>query len=168
MTRGPARSFPERDAEITRLVAEGWLSLEEIGQRFGITRERVRQIAKRNGQSRNHVYVPARPRFGRLVVCSHCGALVPMGTLRRHNEEKDHKTFPRQKLRPSDLRLIREAYLRGLGYKTLGALFGVHQENIKQHVVRMGIPRRGAGKYDRNRAARLRLIADVRAARSVA
>jgi RNA polymerase primary sigma factor len=43
--------LPTRDAEIVSyyfgLKGEGYMTLEEIGQMFGLTRERVRQIKER-------------------------------------------------------------------------------------------------------------------------
>jgi len=45
----PPPHLKERDGEIARLYAERDLTLREIGERFGLTRERVRQIAGRAG-----------------------------------------------------------------------------------------------------------------------
>lgn len=47
MMRGPGTS--DRTKEIARLVAESDLKYREIGERFGITRQAVHQIAKRTG-----------------------------------------------------------------------------------------------------------------------
>lgn len=41
--------FADRDAEIERLYLEDGLTLEEIGRKFQLTRERVRQLLKRRG-----------------------------------------------------------------------------------------------------------------------
>lgn len=72
-SRGPPE--PEhlrgRNEEIARLYAEGDLTLREIGERFNLSRERVRQIAKRAGVT---LRVARRPR-------------VPAERLRERNAE---------------------------------------------------------------------------------
>ena len=42
-----AKQFAGRNADIARLVDEGELSCDEIGKRYKITGERVRQIARK-------------------------------------------------------------------------------------------------------------------------
>lgn len=50
--RGPNRRSVERELEMARLYAAGQ-TLQQIGEQFGMTRERVRQLIKRQGMSRN-------------------------------------------------------------------------------------------------------------------
>lgn len=44
----------ERDKRLCRMFEEGNLSLQGVGDCFGITRERVRQILKKNGIDSRH------------------------------------------------------------------------------------------------------------------
>jgi hypothetical protein len=58
--KGPRN--PEREADIKKLREEG-KSLDEIGAKYGITRERVRQICKRLGLESGYMkskYTPVR------------------------------------------------------------------------------------------------------------
>ena len=70
------RDTSERNAEIVRLRRDEHLEYETIGERFGITRERVRQILRRFAPDltglencRRHISAVARDR-----ACSECGA----------------------------------------------------------------------------------------------
>ena len=51
-------SLPQRDAEIIKLAfglhGGGEMTLEEIGLKFGLTRERVRQIKEKGVRSLRH------------------------------------------------------------------------------------------------------------------
>src|SRR5688572_10152023 len=67
----------ERDARIAAEVAAGVRTLADIGAEYGLTWERVRQVAAREGVRRNGVRVPARPRIGPRTTCLTCGARVP-------------------------------------------------------------------------------------------
>lgn len=54
MRRGGHQEKADRNVEIIRLCQEGLLTYQNIGDRFGITRERVRQIAQRHGLPRRN------------------------------------------------------------------------------------------------------------------
>ena len=45
---------PDRDAELVALLREGQLSYQQIGEQFGISRERVHQLGERFGAIRDH------------------------------------------------------------------------------------------------------------------
>lgn len=74
--------YRKRNAEIARRVRDTWDTLEEIGADHGISRERVRQIAKELGVSRNG-RPPSRTVAWR---CEGCGAtrdMIPSEARRR-------------------------------------------------------------------------------------
>jgi Sigma-70, region 4 len=58
--RPRARLRPEEVSEILRLHASGQFKLREIGERFGVTRERVRQLAQERGLAPRRLHVEAQ------------------------------------------------------------------------------------------------------------
>lgn len=60
--RGPKPQNVERNAEIARRVAAGE-SLQAVGDSYGITRERVRQLANRAGVTARATKIEAKKRF---------------------------------------------------------------------------------------------------------
>lgn len=49
MRKPRPREMPEREAAIIALIQTGHYTLQELGDYFGVSRERIRQIAARNG-----------------------------------------------------------------------------------------------------------------------
>lgn len=159
--------YPERDAAIAAAVGEGLRTLEDIASEHGITRERVRQLAKRLGVSRNYKPVPARIRRGRRRPCKTCGAAVRDGQMRSHRVMVGHTITANATVTARDLRLIREFYIRGLGYRGIGEALGLGPMPIKHHVLSMGLTPHATGHYQRGGAVPA-LVQELRAARGAA
>lgn len=145
MKRGARPQFAARNADIALHVAAGHLTLEEIGQSYGLTRERVRQIAKREGTTRQHVAVPMRPRLGKRIKCPACGVPIRVGRKAQHNRDANHPLKP-DSLRPSDHQLIQVAYEGGLGYHAIADVFGIEPMAVKYHVVKAGLTPHPTGR----------------------
>ena len=76
---GESAEKTERNAEMVRLYTEEHMTLEAIGGRFGVTRERVRQIVKRAGVGRDVTMANHAMRTEENlvdVVCEECGKVV--------------------------------------------------------------------------------------------
>ena len=156
--------YPERDAAIARLVDEGEMTLEDIGARYGITRERARQVAKRLGSERHWIPTPARPRIVPGRVCRYCDERVPLGRRRTHNKDRGHGWA----LSLDECGLVAEAYRVGLGYEEIARIFGVTHMTVKRHIVRMGLTRHATGEYPRDPDHRQALVAAIEVLRSAA
>lgn len=79
----PNRS--ERDAEIIRLRVEEKLTYAEIGERYGITRERARQVlAQTFDKEELHALVLARTDHPTHTTCDRCGEQYEIGKGREH------------------------------------------------------------------------------------
>lgn len=144
--------YPERTDEIIRLVKEGKISLQEIGNQFGISRERVRQIASKfGGVSRNNVPLPAVPRLGKRSKCFYCGAVIPIKLMRAHRFKNDEPLKAGAKLRPSDYAHIYQWYNEGWGYVKIGKKLNVTSTSIKHALINMGVTLHPSGQYDRSR-----------------
>jgi len=146
--RGPSREHGERDRAIVEAVGSEPVTLEEIAARYGMTRERVRQIAKANGVSREHKWVPARPKLGSRHRCPECRMLVS-GSIRTHRIEAGHEAG---KVHAADRERIKVLYERGYGYWAISRVVGVLPSVVKWHVVAMGLRPHRTGDYDRHRA----------------
>ncbi len=87
----PRRGSPnvERDAEIYRLVVIEGRTLAAVGAIFGISAERTRQVASKQGKRKHGAFMPVR--VLRRVVrgqCIRCGV-----TKTDHNEPRACHTF---------------------------------------------------------------------------
>ena len=69
----------ERNSEMLRLYIEEHMTLETIGDLFGVTRERVRQIVSRAGVTRDVTLASMairRDSYRVQATCVHCGKVV--------------------------------------------------------------------------------------------
>lgn len=109
----------ERQADIIALYKSG-KSLEETGQHFGMTRERVRQIVGKNGQSEGR---------GRII-----GRRVEVAQRRaRRAEERQRKEARRQ--------AIARDYRSGVPLKEIGMKYGIQNPQALNALLRrMGEP----------------------------
>ena len=109
MTGGQAvlltQAIPTRNEAICLAYAAGQRSGSDIGREFGISQQRVRQIAARAGLYRNGVSCPARPRAVHEPKrvsrpCSRCGEIVLPGQMKRHRRAAGHPLYTEQCTRP--------------------------------------------------------------------
>ncbi len=133
-----------RNDDIVVRLHRGVETYEQIGQRFGLSRERVRQIGRNAGIDRNHQYPPNRPRSIRGNDCRECGQRIPQGQMRSHRTFAGHAFKHGTKMNLPKLLLIREFYERGLGYSAIAQVMGCKFPLVKYHLIRAGvIPRKG-------------------------
>ena len=141
----------ERATAIALEVALGIRSLESIAGDHGITRERVRQIAKREGVSRQHKPRPGVRRVGVTNPCLTCGTRVPTRRMREHRLAAGHAARFGSRVSQVHLDLMREFYDRGMGYFAIGGVMGLPAMTIKYHLVRMdGFVPHATGQYERH------------------
>jgi hypothetical protein len=69
----------ERDREMVRLYEAGELTLAEIGQRFGVSRQRVHQVLRRAGVRTRRCWPPRRARRLEGEVGADVGESVALG-----------------------------------------------------------------------------------------
>lgn len=136
----------ERNEAMVARVAAGLASLDEIAADYGISKQRVSQIAHRAGIRRNHIPRPAAPRLGLRETCKRCGIKYPTGRIHEHAVAADHALGRCGRLRPSELALMAEGYKRGLGYVALADVFKVHFQVIKYHIRRSGLTPHATGE----------------------
>lgn len=130
----------EREAEIVAAVVDGWRTYQEIGDRYGITRERVRQIAARNGVERKDIPTPARPRLGTRLPCPVCRERVPQGGIRAHRQRAGH---PSGKV--LDTALVVRLYQAGVGAAAIGQALGCSCQTVLRRLRAEGEPVRRTG-----------------------
>jgi hypothetical protein len=137
--------FVDRDRRIAIAVNAGLLTLDEIARSLGLTRERIRQIAKRQGISRNHMWVPARPRLGNRQRCPDCHELIPVGTAKQHRLAVGHRLNPQQAV--FDVDLLRRLHGRGVGAMRAADALAISTQTAWRWARRLGLPKRGIGKH---------------------
>lgn len=131
--------FHGRSVAIAEAVAAGFRSLADIGADYGISRERVRQIAAREGISRSGRQVPNRPRLGKGYLCSICGERVRRGTLRAHRADRaDHPLQAGGRTTAADRKQMARWYAAGVGYNRIGRALGLPGQAVKHHLRRVG------------------------------
>jgi len=115
----------ERDAEIVRLCDLGFLTLEEIGQRFGITRQRVYQIYQASGATKKR----RRPKkLPRLQYCSLTNEWFLPSKQTSHRRE-NHPGFQCTDHDPEKMRAIIAAYQSGMTLRNMVKTFGYANVN---------------------------------------
>ena len=128
----------QRNAEILARLELGIDSYQEIGEDYGITKERVHQIGKRAGYDRHHQYPPNRPRMGKTNTCKDCGERVQSGQMRNHRLVSGHPLKAGTRTTLGHVVLLREYYERGLGFLAMGQATGLPPMTVKYHLKRMG------------------------------
>jgi hypothetical protein len=150
----PPKTAVARDAErataIALDVALGVRSLQAIADDYGLSRERIRQIAKREGVSRQHKPRPGIRRIGITYPCKTCAQRVPSGSMRAHRLAAGHSVRAGGKVTQIHLDLMREFYDRGLGYVAIGRVIGLPHMTVKWHLLHMdGFVPHPSGHYQR-------------------
>lgn len=152
-------SNEERAAELNRLYNEEHLTYEVIGQRYGITRERVRQILVKHG------YSTGRPRKPDPI-CFICGGSYPKTQFRKHCLAAGHGGYrqPKREKHPERNTAIVAEYLNSdLTGDEIAAKHGIQAPSIYPILRRRGIkPTRGGGHYVRDQVSRERMKETVR------
>lgn len=155
----------QRDQQIADLLRDNpFLTLEQIGQELGMTRERVRQIGKRHGVMRSEQFKGFR-RDGTqrgTTICRRCETWFATGDGTAHRLTDEHlegmrrNPFPTEK-RERNERAI-ELYLAGVKIADIPRLLmeegwpsqGLFQPMVYRLLARAGIPlNRNGGRYTR-------------------
>ena len=155
------KTTAKRDAQI-RSARRGGLSLSEVGERFGISKQAVHMILRRDGET-----MPPERRWGVMAeaVCAGCGKLIRMSAalLRtRRKRSLSGNTYcsrqcssaanglgtRRRKLADADiLRAIELRTTSALPWAAIAATFGVSattiQTRVWQHLLATGQPTEG-------------------------
>ncbi|UCH86093.1 MAG: helix-turn-helix domain-containing protein [Dehalococcoidia bacterium] len=158
---GPPKHLQERNDEIARLYAEGDLTLREIGERFNLSHERVRQIGKRAGarprasseclKSRNEEIV--RLYVEEKLPLRHVGARVGLSHERvRQILRRRGVKLERKRGRPSGSRdralaqrnedIIHAYDQEKKSLAQVGALFGLKKDRVSDILREAGVSRR--------------------------
>ena len=144
------KTTARRDAQI-RAARRGGLSLSEVGERFGISKQAVHMILRRDGET-----MPPERRWGVMAeaVCAGCGKLIRMSAalLRtRRKRSLSGNTYcsrqcssaanglgtRRRKLADADiLRAIELRTTTALPWAAIAATFGVSATTIQTRVWR--------------------------------
>ena len=77
------RPADDRDRELLAMTQTGNFTLKHLGEHFGITRERVRQLLKRLGEKTQYVRKP-QPRQQKTKLCAMCGTAFPVKNKRKY------------------------------------------------------------------------------------
>ena len=137
--RGIHRRKTDRNAVIVAAVRSGDFTLQDVAREHGITRERVRQIAKKAGI----VHSPARS----IVVIAHRnGRLTPAERKAQRAEAKAE----RQRKREALIAAMLEMHLRGATQGDIGAAFGFSQGKVSRLLTAAGHRMRSFGDQKAN------------------
>lgn len=145
--KGPAE--PSRDAEMVRLRVEEHLTYEQIGTRFGVSRERVRQCLRRSGldmhavdEERRHLvskkHQPKPP-----SICRYCGTDYTAIGWTLHQKAARHNPNPDADLYAERDRLVAADYAAGMKTGDIMAKYGnIPASAVSRAIARQGVPRR--------------------------
>lgn len=132
-------------------MREAGLTLKQIGHLYGISRERVRQIAESYALAQG-LSAPERPaRAPRLPVCKKCGQAYPNGSYAEHLAEAGHKRPGKDEQYPERTDAIVSDYLAGMRTSEIREKYGVRAPAIYYALRLRGVAKnRGGGKYVRS------------------
>ena len=126
------KSDPSRTAEMIRLLEHEGLTYDQVGQKFGVTRQRVHQLVVREGFSIKDVRQAEKEAWlDEEVMCSRCHQLIRRRDKGEHSRKGNHA---RMKLRPAsqmarDLELVAD-YDSGMKVKDIMAKHHVSATTI--------------------------------------
>lgn len=152
-----------RNQYIVAEIARGVLTLEQIGEETGLTRQRVAQIGNTVGVNRNYKWAPNRPRAKEMRDCPDCGVRLRKVDYKQHRADAGHPLKPDGRLSQRDVDLLAKYYDLGLGYKSLSMVFGIVATDIKYHLRKRGVRFHPLGRVPGVSPRRLReqLIAEL-------
>lgn len=140
----------QRNQNISRLYAEGDMTLQEIADKYGITRERVRQIAYRDGLNRGSHPRKTKTRWTYCPVCKYKYKNEP-GKSYTHARQAGHRPISHTRRGISE-RTIEMAHAYGDPTRRVEDIaneYGVGKIAVRAAGRRMGIFRRGPNKRGR-------------------
>lgn len=137
-----------RDEHILLLISMG-RTLEEIGQVYNISRQRVHQIIQRNGVASVKDIRESRSHGTRYLECKTCNISYPKGTFYEHVVLDEHIEARQSNYRAKWENLINDYYNSDMTIYEIATKYHVpHTENIYTILANSGL------QTDRNRASK--------------
>lgn len=164
--RRPA--VPERDAEIVRLRTEEHLTYKQIGERYGISRERVRQVLRRAGvdtrQSLHERWLVVAKSY-QPPCCPRCHEPYGDETWLEHRSRAHPTMRPEWTARD---KAIAADYAAGMRVEDIRAKHRCQPSAITRAITRQGVPFRRPNGHFLKTAAEVQarkeaIVADLRA-----
>ena len=152
---------PERDAALIRDYLKAPTTLNALGAKYGISRERARQVLVKNNIAFRHPRLGAERRFDHEAIAGRyqttcltmsqvakefgCSVSLVVAVLREHGIETEVRYFPPPVI--NDPNLAEEMYEAGKTCAQIADHFGCCMNRVSQILRGRGVAMRGPGRF---------------------